>query len=244
MRVAEKKKAKKKVAKKKTTRKKAASKNRSAKSAVSDDLGAGESSPETPDPDSVRPSGLTQKQALFIQEYLLDLNATQAAIRAGYSEDSAYSIGNENLKKPEIRQAIQKAMDLRVQRTQITADRIMVELARIGFGDVRQLFTEAGKLRDISTLPEEVAAAIQSVEVVTRNAGKNPDGTTDIEHVHKIRFADKKAALELLGKNIKLFTDKLELTGKDGQPIKTHNVTAELSAKEAAQLYKEFIRGG
>jgi phage terminase small subunit len=69
---------------------------------------------------------LTAKQQRFVEEYLIDLNATQAAIRAGYSEKTAYSIGNENLSKPEIAKAIETAQQERSQRTEITADRVPV----------------------------------------------------------------------------------------------------------------------
>ena len=70
---------------------------------------------------------MTKKQKLFVEEYLIDLNATQAAIRAGYSPDTAGSIGGENLKKPEISAAIAKAMAERSKRTGINQDRILQE---------------------------------------------------------------------------------------------------------------------
>ena len=73
---------------------------------------------------------MTKKQKCFIEEYLIDLNATQAAIRAGYSTDTAYSIGNENLKKPEVRACIDKAMAERSKRTGVNADRVVEELAK------------------------------------------------------------------------------------------------------------------
>lgn len=169
---------------------------------------------------------LTPKQALFVQEYLVDLNATQAAIRAGYSEDTAGAIGHENLNKPGISTAIQNAMDLRAERTGITVDRVLVQLARMGFADIRQIFTEGGHLRDIASLPEDVAASVQSVEVVTRpGAEVDENGNRTIEYVHKIKLADKKGALELLGKHLSLFADRVEHTGKDGGPIETADTT-------------------
>jgi len=81
---------------------------------------------------------LTDKQQRFVKEYLVDLNATQAAIRAGYSQKTAGSIGEENLRKPEIAAAIQEAMEARSRRTEITADRVLQELAKIGFADIRK----------------------------------------------------------------------------------------------------------
>ena len=79
---------------------------------------------------------MTKKQKRFIEEYLIDLNATQAAIRAGYRPDNAYSIGSENLRKPEIKAAVDKAMAERSKRTGINQDRILMELARIGFAKI------------------------------------------------------------------------------------------------------------
>ena len=74
---------------------------------------------------------LTKKQKAFIQEYLVDLNATQAAIRAGYSKKTAYSIGQENLSKPEIQQALQEAMKKREKRTEVTQDYVIAKLREI-----------------------------------------------------------------------------------------------------------------
>ena len=76
---------------------------------------------------------LTAKQDRFVEEYLVDLNATQAALRAGYSEKTARSIGAENLSKPDIEKAIADALETRRLRTEITQDRVLEELARIGF---------------------------------------------------------------------------------------------------------------
>jgi hypothetical protein len=80
---------------------------------------------------------LTAKQQRFVDEYLIDLNATQAAIRAGYSEKTAYSIGNENLSKPEIAKAIEGAQTARAKRTEITADRVLTELGKLGFSNMQ-----------------------------------------------------------------------------------------------------------
>lgn len=81
------------------------------------------------------------KQRRFVEEYLVDLNATQAAIRAGYSRKTAASIGEENLRKPEIQAAIKAAMTARQERTEITQDRVIAELAKIAFGDSRNVMS-------------------------------------------------------------------------------------------------------
>lgn len=157
---------------------------------------------------------LTNKQKLFVREYLVDLNATQAAIRAGYAKKAAYSMGAENLRKPQIRDAIEKANQKRFQHVEITAENVLRELGLLGFSNVQKMFTESGHLRDIASLEPEVAAAIQSVEVVVKPTGEqDADGNKVVEHVHKIRMTDKKGPLELLGRHLVLFTDKVEHGG-------------------------------
>lgn len=187
------------------------------------------------------PKRLTPKQALFVQEYLVDLNATQAAIRAGYSEDTAHAIGYENLNKPELSTAIQKALDLRAERTGITADKVLVELSKLGFADVRQIFSTDGKLKNIHDLPDDIAASVQSVEVVTRPA-QDEDGNRTVEYVHKIKLADKKGPLELLGKHLSVFVDRVEHTGKDGGPIETKDATPLETARRIAFILEKAKR--
>ena len=98
----------------------------------------------------------TVKQRTFIEEYLVDLNATQAAIRAGYSRKTAKEIGCENLSKPNIQEAIRVAMDERSQRTGVTVDRVLAAIAKIGFSDIREIFTVSGKLCPITDLPDDI----------------------------------------------------------------------------------------
>ena len=91
---------------------------------------------------------MTEKQKRFVEEYLIDLNATQAAIRAGYSPQTAYSIGEENLRKPEIKSRIDKAMAERSRRTGINQDRVLQELARIGFAKITDVLDpETAKIK-------------------------------------------------------------------------------------------------
>lgn len=150
---------------------------------------------------------MTRKQKRFVEEYLIDLNATQAAIRAGYSPDSAAVIASENLKKPNIRAYIDKAIAERSKRTGINADRVLRELAKIAFVNAPDVIN-----LDDATLREDAAqddtAAIASVKV---KMIPTPEGQ-GIER--EIKLADKLKALELLGKHLKMFPDKMELSGK------------------------------
>lgn len=103
---------------------------------------------------------LTEKQKAFVREYLVDLNATAAAKRAGYSEKTAYSVGNENLTKPEISKAIQKAMQERQERTQVTQDMVVQEISKVAFKDAAD-FAEselkyANKLKALEMLAKHL----------------------------------------------------------------------------------------
>ena len=154
---------------------------------------------------------MTPKQEMFVKEYLVDLNATQAAIRAGYSEKTAGQIGEQNLKKLEIASEIQKEMDKRSQKTEITSEMVIKEIAKLAFGDIRKLFDADGRLLPVSILPADIAAAVSSIKVVTsRIPGTDP---VEVEHTSEIKFWDKRGSLELLGKHLKLFTDKVEHSG-------------------------------
>lgn len=141
---------------------------------------------------------LTPKQKRFVAEYLVDLNATAAAKRAGYNPKTAYSIGQENLKKPEIQKAIEEAQKERQKRTEITQDMVIAELAKLGFFDVRKMFGKDGKPLDISKLDDDTAAALVGLDVqdVTDSDGEF------IGYVKKYKMADKIKALELLGKHL------------------------------------------
>ncbi|ALB44601.1 terminase small subunit [Clostridium beijerinckii] len=147
---------------------------------------------------------LTLKQQIFCDEYLIDLNATQAAIRAGYSPSTAKDIGCENLAKPNIRTYIDKIMAERAKRTGINQDRVIRELARIAFinpNDVMNLDEVTVK----ENASEDDLAAIQSVRIKTVPT-KNGKGVE-----REIKLADKLKALELLGKHLGMFTDKVDL---------------------------------
>lgn len=149
---------------------------------------------------------MTAKQKRFVDEYLIDLNATQAAIRAGYSPDSAQQIGTENLSKPVIRACIDKAMAERSKRTGVSADRVVLELAKIAFLQADTLIdTRDATVR--SSASEEDRACIASVKV-KRSVGENVD-----TEEREIRFYDKLKALELLGKHLGMFADKVNITG-------------------------------
>ncbi len=154
---------------------------------------------------------LTPKQKRFVAEYLVDLNATAAAIRAGYSKKTAEAIGYENLRKPQIESAINKARQEQQKRTEITQDMVILETAKIAFFDIRKLFDKNGKPLDISELDDDTAASL---------AGLDVQGVTDkdedyIGYIKKYKMADKLKALELLGKHVGAFEGKKNEQGPE-----------------------------
>ena len=150
---------------------------------------------------------INNKQKLFVDEYLKDLNATQAAIRAGYSAKTAYAIGDKLLKKTEVQQALTVAMSRREKRTHITQDRVLQELARLAFFDPRKMFHGDGSPKAIHELDDDTAAAISGLDVV--NVGNSEIG---IGQVLKYKIADKGAALANAMRHLGMFTDKLDVS--------------------------------
>lgn len=145
---------------------------------------------------------MTKKQKRFVEEYLIDLNATQAAIRAGYSPKTAKDIGCENLAKPNISDAIDKAMAERSRRTGINQDRILLELARIGLAKITDVVDpDTGKI--LPDASDDDLACIQSIKIKPNEFGTE----------REVKLYDKKSALVDLGKYLGLFKDKVELGG-------------------------------
>ncbi|MDR2137358.1 MAG: terminase small subunit [Synergistaceae bacterium] len=163
---------------------------------------------------------MTPKQERFVQEYMVDLNATQAAIRAGYSVKTARFIGQENLTKPYIQDAIHEARVKQSARTQITVDRVLQELAKIGFANMANYMRvgESGyPVLDFSKLTRDQAAALVEVTVDDYLDGRGEDAR-EVRRV-KFKLADKRGALVDIGKHLGMFIDHTEITGKEGGAI-------------------------
>lgn len=163
---------------------------------------------------------LTPKQIRFIDEYLVDFNATQAAIRAGYKAKNAYQIGSENLKKPQIQAEITRRQKDLQNRTEISQDRVVKELARIAFADV----TDYAKVKNY-TLDKGGLKVVRKMVSVVRTTDLTDDQRAAIAGIKEgangieIKLHDKIKALELLGRHIGMFNDKLALSGTDGGPL-------------------------
>jgi phage terminase small subunit len=144
---------------------------------------------------------LTAKQELFCQRYLIDFNATKAAKEAGYSEDTAYSTGWENLRKPEIQARIAQLRQEMGKSFNITRERIAQEYARIAFFDIRKIHTVDGAIKPVTEFDDDEAAAIAGIEVYEENfKSDDPDEKIVIGKTKKIKITDKRGALDSLCK--------------------------------------------
>jgi phage terminase small subunit len=164
---------------------------------------------------------VTAKQQMFVNEYLIDLNATQAAIRAGYSAKSADKIGAELLGKTGVYARVTRAMAERSRRTEITADRVLIEMARIGLVNISDIVDlRSGDLRK-GIAPDDTAA-IQTYKVRRYKS----EAGEQIER--EIRLYDKRPVLLDLAKHVGLTDDKIKLEG-DLKVVKFEGATDDWS---------------
>ena len=171
---------------------------------------------------------MNQKQKAFATEYVIDYNATQAAIRAGYSKKTAYSMGQRLLKNVEVKKMIRELEEAASERTSITKDMVLKELAKIAFVDPRKLFDEEGRPKDIRFLDPDTAAALESVDIY-EEFDYNGDEKELSGYTKKYKWADKLRALEMLGKHLGMFTDKVHVEGTvETGTDKLANILAQL----------------
>ncbi len=199
-------------------------------------------------------SNLTPKQKRFVDEYLVDLNATQAAIRAKYSAKTAASIGEENLRKPEIAEAIHQRMKDREKRTEITQDMVLRELAKIGFSDIRkavkwgetELRVSEGEEGDL--MPYHGLALVGSDQIDDDTAAAIAEVSEGREGL-KVKFHDKKGALVEIARHLGMFTAKghaeLDLEMKRIQIEKSKAELEQIKrtggGTDASQLLRDLI---
>jgi phage terminase small subunit len=158
--------------------------------------------------------GLTSKQKLFCDEYLIDLNQTRAYIAAGYSKRGAAQSASLLLRNPKVAQYIAEKSGKRLEMLDVSAEKILTELARIAFADPRKLFNSDGSPKNVTDLDDDTAATVGGFEAVELFDGSQGNQKHVSGLVKKIKQADKIKALELLGKYRKLWTDKVEHGGK------------------------------
>jgi phage terminase small subunit len=162
---------------------------------------------------------LTAKRSLFVEEYLKDLNATQAAARAGYSDPN---IGRQLITKDNVALAIEKTSKARSERTQVDSDYVLRRLSEIDHMDVIDILEDDGSLKAVRDWPPIWRQAIGGMDVLTSITRGGSE--TEIENLlKKIKWPDKLKTLELIGKhvNVQAWRERQELTGLNGGPIET-----------------------
>lgn len=156
-------------------------------------------------------SKLTAKQARFVEEYLIDLNAAAAAIRAGYSAKMAKSIGHQNLQRPAIAEAIATAQAARAKRTEVDADWVLRRLAEEATADLADILSEDGAVKPVKDWPltwrQGLVAGFEVAEMTVE--GKKVGQTV------KVKLSDRIKRLELIGKHVSVqaFRDQVHQTG-------------------------------
>lgn len=154
-------------------------------------------------------SEITEKQKRFCEEYLIDINGTQAAIRAGYSENTANEQASRLLTNVNISNYIEELRKAQQKRTEITADQVIKELAKVGFSNIQDYITDSNLISDLSKTDKGKAAAVASVKKsVTRFDGGEKE-------VVEFKLWNKVDALEKLGRHLGIF----EKDNEQSRPI-------------------------
>lgn len=169
---------------------------------------------------------LTPKQRMFVREYIVDLNATQAAIRAGYSERTANEQASRLLANVNVGAAVTAAMNARSRRTQITADRVLKELAKIGFADIRKAVSwDRSAATEAEGEGSSAKTTVANVQLVA-SADIDDDTAAAIAEISqnangglRLKLHDKRAALVDIGKHLGMFTERVQLTGDADNPV-------------------------
>lgn len=170
---------------------------------------------------------LNPKQQHFVEEYLIDLNATQAAIRAGYSPKTATAIASENLSKPSISAAIACAMAERSKRTGITQDRILEELAKVAFIKLTDIVDDTGKIKAGAT--DEDRACIESIKY------KRTDTDTGYSEEREVKASSKLKAIELLMRHTGMLDSRISK-----EQLKLNREKFEYEKEKAAGAFQEY----
>lgn len=159
----------------------------------------------------MKPKPLEVKQLAFCREYLVDFNATAAAIRAGYAKKAARSQAARMLTKANIQAEISRLVLSATKRNDITVDRVLSELGRIAFGDPRKFFDDNNGLKDMAELGDEEAATLSSIEVFEEFEGAG-EKKTFIGYTKKVKFWDKVGALDRIARYLKMINTNIDLT--------------------------------
>ena len=164
---------------------------------------------------------LTDKQQRFVDEYLIDLNATQAAIRAGYSTKTADQQGSRMLANVKVKQAVAEKQAQRSKRTGVNQDRVVLELAKVAFAKMTDIVDSNGKIKEDAS-PDDLAC-IESIKY------KESDNESGGSVEREVKIASKLKALELLGKHLGMWSDKFNVTVEKSE--KLDDIIAQLGGE-------------
>lgn len=165
--------------------------------------------------------GLTGRKLIFAQEYLLDFNGNQAAIRAGYNENSAASQASRMLKDANVKAFIDEKVKEREKKLEASAENVVSELSKIAFVSVDDFYHIDGSVKQLNELEPHVRSALQSYQIKTIYVGHGED--KEAIDIPVFKAHDKVKTLELLGKHFKLF-DGADL-GDKGPKVQGKRVT-------------------
>lgn len=198
---------------------------------------------------------LTPRVARFVEEYLIDLNGAQAAIRAGYSSKTARVRAAQLLANANVQAAVTAGMAARSKRTEITQDMVLKELAKLAFSDPRKFFNDDGTLKHPKDLDDHTAAALAQFEVTEEFDREQPDEMLETQphggalqrqygrkrlagYTTKVKWADKRAALVDIGKLLGMFIDRKEI--RMGELEKATDQEIARKVAQAAQQVAEL----
>lgn len=180
---------------------------------------------------------MTDAQKRFCDEYLVDLNATRA-YKVAYpkckEDETANAASSRMLRNVKVQEYISEKQKEIEKRTEVTQDMVIKELAKIAFLDIRKLYTENGQLKNVADIDSDTAGAISSLETLEEYEGYGDD-REKIGDTQKVKLLDKTKALELLGKHLGMFKEKVTIDGN----VNTNNPFSGMSIEELRKILNE-----
>ena len=180
---------------------------------------------------------MTDAQKRFCDEYLVDLNATRA-YKVAYpkckKDETANAASSRMLRNVKVQEYISEKQKEIEKRTEVTQDMVIKELAKIAFLDIRKLYTENGQLKNVADIDSDTAGAISSLETLEEYEGYGDD-REKIGDTQKVKLLDKTKALELLGKHLGMFKEKVTIDGN----VNTNNPFSGMSTEELRKILNE-----
>jgi phage terminase small subunit len=172
---------------------------------------------------------ISQKHKRFCDEYIIDLNGKQAAIRAGYSPKRAEVTASEILAKENVKEYIQQRRKVLQKGLEITQERVLNEYARIAFFDIRKVYTDKNSLKAVKDFDDDSAAVVAGIEVFEEFSGYG-ESREHIGNTMKVKLHNKVAALDALGKHLGLFQKDNEQSKPDVVPMTEQQVEKIISS--------------